>query len=171
MTDKDAVFFREQQKFDQLWVQLLIFVPVAIVWYGAIQQLVMGIPFGNNPASDDGMILLLILFGVLFPVFMLSLRMITEVRDSGLYIRFYPFHLSSRKFPFESIRSYEVREYHPLKEYGGWGIRFGLKGQAYNVSGNKGVFFEFSNGKTLMVGSQRPDELAAAISRGIRSFK
>lgn len=169
MTDEGVVFFREQQKFDQLWVQLLIFVPVAIVWYGAIQQLVMGVPFGNNPASDNGMLLLLIIFGVLFPVFMLSLRMITEVRDSGLYVRFYPFHLSFRKYPFESINSYEVREYHPLKEYGGWGIRFGLKGQAYNVSGNKGVFFEFRNGKTLMVGSQRPDELAAAISRGMHS--
>ncbi|MDW7732147.1 MAG: DUF6141 family protein [Methanolobus sp.] len=171
MTDEDAVFFREQQKFNQLWVQLLIFVPVAIVWYGAIQQLVLGIPFGNNPASDNGMLLLLIIFGVLFPVFMLSLRMITEVRDSGLYIRFYPFHLSFREFPFESIKSCEVREYSPLRDYGGWGIRFGRNGQAYNVSGNKGVFFEFNNGKRLMVGSQKPDELAAAISRGMHSFK
>jgi hypothetical protein len=36
---------------------------------------------------------------------------------------------------------------------------------AYNVSGNRGVQLEFSNGKRLLIGSQRPEDLAAAISR------
>ena len=36
---------------------------------------------------------------------------------------------------------------------------------AYNVSGNRGVQPVFSNGKRLLIGSQRPDELAAAISQ------
>lgn len=170
MNEENAIFFREEQKFDQLWVRLLVFLPAAIVWYGAIQQLVLGKPFGTNPASDNGMVVFLIIFGVLFPVFMLSLTMVTEVRTSGLFIRIYPFHLSYREFPFGSIKSYEVREYSPLRDFGGWGIRFGPKGHAYNVSGNKGVFFEFTSGKKLMVGSQRPDELAEAISRGMHAF-
>ncbi|WP_406656987.1 DUF6141 family protein [Methanolobus sp. ZRKC2] len=171
MVDEDIIFFREQQKFDQLWLWLLVLLPVAIVWYGAIQQLVFGEAFGNNPTSDNGVLFLLVIFGVLLPVFMLSIRLITEVRSSGLYIRFYPFHLSFKKYQFESIKSYEVCQYNPLRDYGGWGIRFGPKGRAYNVSGNKGVLLEFRNGKKLMVGSQNPDELAAAISRGMGSFR
>jgi len=167
MVTNGVTFFREEQKFRQLWIRIFVLLLLVFVWYGAIQQLIFGISFGNNPASDPVMFLLLIVFGILFPAFMLSLRMVTEVRYDGLYIRFYPIHRSFRKYPFESIRSYEVRDYSPLKDYGGWGIRFGPKGQAYNVSGSKGVFLVLENGKNLMVGSKQPDELAAAISRGM----
>ena len=48
-------------------------------------------------------------------------------------------------------------------DYGGWGIRRGRRGWAYNVSGNRGVLLQLENEKTLLIGSQRPDELAAAI--------
>ncbi|MBN2109528.1 MAG: hypothetical protein JW705_00360 [Methanosarcinaceae archaeon] len=167
MDHEDIVYFREQQKFKQLWIRLLVFLPAAIVWYGVIQQLVSGRPFGDDPASDNGMIIYTIIFGVLLPVFILSLKMMTEVRNGGLYIRFYPFHLSFKEFPFESIESCEVHKYSPLRDYGGWGIRFGPKGQAYNVSGNRGVLLGFKNGKKLMVGSQKPDELAGAILHGM----
>jgi TATA-box binding protein (TBP) (component of TFIID and TFIIIB) len=36
-------------------------------------------------------------------------------------------------------------------------------GKAYNVSGNKGVQLVFKNGKKLLIGSQKADELAKAI--------
>jgi hypothetical protein len=34
---------------------------------------------------------------------------------------------------------------------------------AYNVSGNRGVEVELTDGRTVMVGSQRADELAGAL--------
>jgi TATA-box binding protein (TBP) (component of TFIID and TFIIIB) len=51
-----------------------------------------------------------------------------------------------------------------LLEYGGWGIKYGRKGKAYNVSGNRGVQLVFKDGKQLLIGSQRAEELAEAIS-------
>jgi hypothetical protein len=39
-------------------------------------------------------------------------------------------------------------------EYGGWGIKYGKMGKAYNVSGNRGVQLEFTDGKRLLIGSQ-----------------
>lgn len=63
----------------------------------------------------------------------------------------------------DSIRHSEVRTYSPLKEYGGWGIRYGSNGKAYNVSGNQGVQLEFRDGKRLLVGSQLPLELLNAL--------
>lgn len=55
----------------------------------------------------------------------------------------------------------QARTYRPLREYGGWGIRWGGKGRmAYNVSGSEGVEVELLDGRTVMVGSRRPDELA-----------
>ena len=159
MSSESTVLFREEQRFDQWWLWLLVLVPTTMVWYGAIQQLVLGKAFGDNPTSDTGMSILLVLFGILLPLFMYSLKLITEVRQDALYVRFYPFHFSFKHYPYTGMRSYKVREYSPLREYGGWGIRYGRKGMAYNVSGDRGVQLEFNDGKSLLIGSQRPEEL------------
>lgn len=167
----NPVLFREVQKMDQLWVRLVAGIPVVISWYGAYQQLFLRKPFGNNPAPDWLMLVLFMVFGIFFPIFFYSLKMVTEVRKDGIYIRFYPFHFSFRYFPIKTIQSYEVLTYNPIRDYGGWGIRYGLKGTAYNTKGNKGVRFEFMEGnnvKKLMVGSQMPEKLSAAIDRAIK---
>jgi hypothetical protein len=54
-----------------------------------------------------------------------------------------------------------VRQYSPIAEYGGWGLRLGLfgKGQAYNVSGDKGLQLEFTTGQRLLIGTNKPEEL------------
>ena len=171
MNGKNTILFREEQRFNQWWLWLLILVPTSMMWYGAIQQLIFDKPYGTNPTSDTGISILLVLFGILLPLFMYSLRLITEVRQDGLYVRFYPFHLSFRHYPYESINSYQVREYSPLKEYGGWGIRYGKKGMAYNVSGNRGVQLEFKTGKRLLIGSQRPEELVSQMQIAINSYQ
>ena len=54
-------------------------------------------------------------------------------------------------------------QYHPILDYGGWGIRWALKGKAYNISGNNGVRLDFYDGKHLLIGSQRSEEFAASI--------
>lgn len=167
----NPVLFREVQKIDQLWVRLVVGIPVFVSWYGAYQQLFLRKPFGNNPAPDWIMLVLLVVFGIIFPIFLYSLKMVTVVRKDGLYIRFYPFHFSFKCFPTTTIQSYEVLTYNPIRDYGGWGIRYGLKGTAYNAKGNRGVRFEFVDGgivKRLMVGSQTPEKLSAAIDRAIK---
>lgn len=171
MNGKNTILFREEQRFNQWWLWLLILVLTSMMWYGAIQQLIFDKPYGTNPTSDTGISILLVLFGILLPLFMYSLRLITEVRQDALYVRFYPFHLSFRHYPYESISIYQVREYSPLKEYGGWGIRYGKKGMAYNVSGNRGVQLEFKNGKRLLIGSLRPEELVSQMQIAINRYQ
>lgn len=165
------VLFREVQKMNQIWVWLIVAIPVIISWYGAYQQLLLRKPLGNNPAPDWMTFLLLVVFGILFPLFFYSIKLVTEVRSDGLYVRFYPFHLSFKSFPFETIRNYETKTYNPIKDYGGWGIRYGLEGKAYTTAGNRGVLFEFADSKKtekLMIGSQIPEELVESIRRGIK---
>ena len=111
----------------------------------------------------------LIVFGILLPVavavLFFMLKMETEVRADGLYVRFFPLHIQYKKFGSEDLSEYYARVYRPILEYGGWGIRCGFKGaRAYNVSGNKGVQLILQNGKRLLIGSQKPDELVEAIS-------
>ncbi|MBW8868301.1 MAG: hypothetical protein JF610_13410, partial [Acidobacteria bacterium] len=46
-----------------------------------------------------------------------------------------------------------------------WGLRFGRRGRAYSISGNRGVELTLADGRRVMIGSQRADELAAALAR------
>nr|WP_321498781.1 DUF6141 family protein [uncultured Methanolobus sp.] len=162
----DSIIYREVQKFRQIWLLVLLLLTAGLTWYGAIEQLVYGHPFGTNPASDEGMIAILAGMGIIFPIFMLSLRLEVVVRNSGLYVKFFPLHLSFRHFPFNEIISAEVISYRPLRDYGGWGIRYGRNSKAYSISGNKGLMLEFRNGKRLMLGSQEPDVLKMSMEQG-----
>lgn len=169
MAANEITYFREVQNFRQWWVHLLVLMTAAFMWYSAYSQFFLGKAIGTNPPSDTSMLILWLTFGIIFPVFMYSLRLTVEVRNSGLYFQFYPFHISLKRTSFENIKSYEVRSYRPLRDYGGWGIRYGLNGKAYTTHGTMGVMLEFSNGKRLMLGSQKPEELESALRLAIDS--
>lgn len=156
--------YHEIQHFRQPWMWALVLFIAVLSLYGAFQQMVLRQPFGNNPAPDGVMIVLAILFGIGLPVFMYVTNLTTEVRSDGLYFRFLPFYFAFHRIAREEIKAFEACTYRPLRDYSGWGIRYGRKGKAYNVSGNRGVQLELTNGKRLMIGSQKPDELGEALA-------
>ena len=171
-SNNNTIKFHEIQWFRQKWLQAIV-VGVSLYLiisfcYGMIRQLVYGYPWGNRPMSDTALIIigpLMILLGIGLPWFFYSMKLITEVREDGVYINFFP--LSRQIILFENIESCKVRTYKPIREYGGWGIRYGLAGKAYNVSGNRGVQLRLENGKGLLIGSQKPEELASMILEGM----
>ncbi len=137
---------------------------VVLFGYGMLKQLVFGLAWGDRPMSNVALAIVgpaMILFvgGLTYLFFILKL--ITEVKNDGLYIRFFP--LSQRKIAFSEIVSFQVRTYRPIKEYGGWGIKYGKSGMVYNVSGNRGVQLKLKNAKPVLIGSQMPEDLARAL--------
>jgi hypothetical protein len=162
--------FHEEQQFRQPWVWLLLL--VIALWLtvmfadGIYTQLYLGQAWGDRPMSDTALVVsaafsLSITAGLALLFYRLKLT--TEVGPDGIDIRFFP--LTRRRIYFDSISSCKARTYRPIREYGGWGIRFSRKGKAYNVSGNRGVQLEFKQGRPLLIGSQRADELAEAINK------
>ncbi|MCA9870553.1 MAG: hypothetical protein KC487_09290, partial [Anaerolineae bacterium] len=61
------VLFREEQRFRQSWIWLLILFVAGLQWWGFIQQIIFGQPWGDNPAPDWMMILFWLLFGIGMP--------------------------------------------------------------------------------------------------------
>jgi hypothetical protein len=158
--------FTERQRFRQRWVWILLIGSISIAWWSFIQQIILGLPFGNRPSPDLIIWIIWAVFGVCMPWLFYVLRLETYVKADKLSVRFYPFR--SRTIYFKDIKSYAIREYRPLREYGGWGIRCSSKnGMAFNVSGNKGVQLELVDGKKILIGSQKAEELAAALRQGI----
>jgi hypothetical protein len=156
--------YREVQHFRQPWLWLLIAVIFGVTVWSFVQQIVLGRPFGQNPASDTVVMIIAFVFGLAFPVLFLVANLTVEVRSDGLYYRFFPFHWSFHRISAETLAKYEVQTYRPIRDYGGWGIRYGRGGKAYNVSGDRGVMLELSDGSRLLIGSQKPEELVNAIS-------
>jgi len=166
----DAVFVEEQPLLNNKFIYLALaggVVMVGVFAYAIYQQLIEGKPFGDKPMSDVGLVIvgtLYIALGILLIFLSVRGRLETEVRSSGLYLRFFPFHWKFRKIPLEGVRSCEARTYRPIRDYGGWGIRAAVNRRAYNVSGNRGVELEYENGKILLIGSGKADQLASAIA-------
>lgn len=160
MVGKDGVIFNERQKFGRLVFWLFILEPVVFI---LILLSIVGKEY-TQPLLTIVMVAILIIT-ISVTVLLWISKLETEVRSDGLYIRFFPFHINFKKFAFEDISEYYARQYSPILEYGGWGIRRGFfsSGRAYNTSGNKGLQIVFKNGKKLLIGSQKPHELAAAI--------
>lgn len=96
----------------------------------------------------------------IFIVLMFVLRLESRVDERGVHYRFFPFHITMRLKTWDEIENAYVRIYRPIPEYGGWGIRFGFgKGMALNVSGNVGLQIVYKNGKKLLLGTNKGEEL------------
>lgn len=157
---KSQTIFKEKQSFTIWWLYILLLGLNAILIYGFYQQVIMGKPYGSQPASDTFLIVFTLLM-LLFTLFMLSLRLDTLINKEGIAVRFYPIHQKYKFYPWEEIESYELRTYQPIKEYGGWGIRRGVnKSRALNVKGNQGLQLVFKDGSKLLIGTQDAEQLA-----------
>lgn len=168
MTKENNITFHEEQQFRQTWVWAILILPTIILWYIAIQEIIFNNPVGNGNASKEIMFAFWLGFGVLFPLFFYKLKLITQVRQDGLYIKFAPVHFSFKKIPLDNLKKHYVRTYDPIGEYGGWGIKYGKNGKVYNVSGDRGVQLEFTDRKNLLIGSQRSGQLDGAIERFLK---
>ena len=89
-------------------------------------------------------------------------KLVAEGRETTLSIRF---HLlwPERLIPWSEIRGAEAVTYFSGRR----GVRWGARGVTYSVSGSRGVRIELAGGGSVLVGSQRADELADAIGQRI----
>lgn len=157
-----APLYHEEQRFRQAWVLVIVLGVAGLVWWTFIRQIWLGEPMGDNPAPDWAVWLLWVVIGLALPYFFLRARLVIEVTSEEVAIRFFP--LSRRRIPLTDVQASEVRKYNAVKEYGGWGIKgWTSKNVAYNVSGDTGVQLTLHDGRKVMLGSQRAEELAGVI--------
>ncbi|MEX6689008.1 hypothetical protein QTN47_15985 [Danxiaibacter flavus] len=164
MATHNEVLFSERQKFKQWWLFLGLFAVNGLFLFGVYKQVFKGQQFGDKPMSDSGLLIgtgLTMLMTLLF----LNFRLDTVIKTDGIYVRFFPFHIKYRQYSWSNLKKVYIRKYSALKEYGGWGLRFGRNGKAFNVSGNEGLQLEFNNGKRLLVGTNKAEELKSILDK------
>ena len=148
----DKTIFYEKQQFRQVWIWMILILILLILLIPIISG-VFGV-FLN---------IIILTIGYCFIWLFYSMKLITEIKKDGIQITFTPF--TNFIIPFNKIRSYKIREYKPILEYGGWGIRINRTGKAYTVSGKIGMQIELSNGKEILIGTENPDKLLQSLNK------
>ena len=152
------VYFREEQKFEWFWTVVWL-VPVAMIGYGLYQEVISSILLW--PA---------LVVTVVVAVWINRLKLITEGRSDVLWIHFvllWP----ERSIAWNEIQRAEAITYRPVKDFGGWGVRWAARGVVYNARGKRGVRMVLVSGERVLVGSQRAEDLARAIGERTKALK
>ena len=162
---RNEVLFSESQRFKQLWVWAILLGVNGLLLYGVITQVFIGKTFGTKPMGDTGLILVM-LFTILLTLSFVFLRLDTTISKDGIRYRFMPFQRKFRLVSWDLISKSYVRQYKPIKEFGGWGLRTSSSaGNAYNIAGNKGLQLVYHNGKKFLIGTQKPEEMDDALKK------
>lgn len=145
--------FYEKQRFTQWWIWLLLTVLTVFSYYTCIQEVVYGNVIGSTGPSGNGAYIPPTIMSIITLLFVLF-KLETKIDSEGIHVRFFPFHGKWRSYPWSHIKEATVREYRPLLEYGGWGLRGLGSNRALNVSGKIGIQLTFQNGDKLLIGTQ-----------------
>lgn len=150
------IFEEEQQIFKPFLNALLLSMAafVLIIWFA----------LGDESEEGRQVVFALFAFSFLIMAFFFTLKLNTRVTGEGIHLK--TLYFVSRTILFDDIAGAEDVQYRPIRDYGGWGIRFGRKGMVYSMSGDRGVKLTLTNGKRVLIGSQRSGELARAINSG-----
>ncbi len=160
------ILFSEKQRFKQWWFWLILLGVNGLFLFGVIQQVILGHPFGDKPIGNTG---ILIAFGgtLALSLMLFFTKLETQLTQEGIAVRLFPFHLKFKRFNWSDLEKAYVRQYSPIVDYGGWGLRYSLsgKGKAHNISGNMGLQLQFKNGKKLLIGTRKPEELKEVLDQ------
>lgn len=148
--------FKEEQRFTQLWLIVLMAVSLLVPLIIITQEYAK-----ENTSLTTQEFILTIVALLASGGFIFSFKLNTRIDETGIYYQFFPFHFKLKQISWDEINNAYVRIYDPISEYGGWGFKGGWsksKGRAINVSGDIGIQLELTNGKKLLIGTQKKTE-------------
>jgi hypothetical protein len=158
----EKIIFQETQKFGHNGIWFTILGIFLVTFYAFTQLVLMGVHQILLIAMIPSMTLLFYLL-MLFRRFQLD----TIVTPKAIEFRFFPTQKEFQEVEWQFIKDVDIREYSPFRHFGGWGARYGTT-RAFTLGGNRGVEITFTNGKKLLLGSKRADELYRAIRQVMR---
>ena len=150
-----VTYFREEQRFRESLLWLVIAVPIVIAVWVLL----------TTPAAPLSASVAVVLVGVAVGALFGLAKLETTVTDAAVVVMFHGV------WPTRRIKLEDIAEYAPMHytmwDSGGWGVHFGLAGLTYNVSGNDGIHFRLKRGSWVLIGTQRPREFGAAIATAL----
>jgi hypothetical protein len=159
--ENSSRYFYEKQRLPLRRVGVALLVPPCILLGLLIRQVVLGHPWGKNPMSNGNVIGWTIFLWLIY-LRLITVRLVTEIQGKTLVVAMRGLW-RTRRIPLADIQSAEAITFDPERDYGGYGIRSNGEGKAYIANGQQGVRLKLVNGATVVVGSQRSNELVSSL--------
>jgi hypothetical protein len=136
---------------------------IQVVFWGTMvaSMVAVAVSPGMSPSARMGTLLLLTgtLALVQWVVAGLTVRLYRDYIEMCLGTA----RLIKKRVRYEDIEELESVKYHPLMEFGGWGVRFSGKKRAWSARGDQAVVLHLADGIQLYVGSDKPQRLEERI--------
>ena len=155
------IFYSEQQRFNQSFT-LLIIVPVLAITSYQIFEIVAD---NTRTITNEELIGLIIAFVLTIGVGLLlyNMRLMVQIDDEKIHVRFRPF--VNRTIYWTDVEQAYIIRYKPIMDYGGWGIRRRFGKIAYSVAGKDGLQLKLKDGKQILIGTQKPEEVKLLLKK------
>ena len=156
-----APTFVEHQRLGRWWLWVLVLLAAATSWWGFIAQVILDAEWTAEPVPDASLVVAVIIVGILLPAVLAVGRLVVRVDAERLVVRLGP--LPPREVPREEIREVELTD---RSASAGLAAGVGARPaeQVYAAREGPGVRVHLHNGRRIVLGSRRPEELAAALA-------
>jgi Protein of unknown function (DUF3093) len=140
----------------------LFFVVLAAIALAQAVVLAVGVRAHARPVSP-AVLALGVVAGVVLPLLLMTLHVVVSVTQEELWLALPP--VWRRTVPLQRIVSVEVIDVSPLRDTGGYGLRFGGRGLvAVVMRRGRAVEVRTVTGERYVIGSRRPEQLRRALS-------
>lgn len=162
-----ASIYREEQNFAR-WIYA--FLAVIVLACGLGLFLIRDAESGLPPSADGWHLNLawLLVAGLFLPpaAVVVALHMTTEVTPTECAVWYGWVPTYRRAIALEQIRRVEIVTYHAFRDHGFWGSRVTRDGErVFTARGDRAVRLHLVDGSRILIGTQRPEELAGVLDR------
>ena len=161
--------FHEEQAFKKAQIRTALATVPTILLGLVIWQVVLGHPWGRHPMSNASLIGWTIFLWLIYWR-LITVKLVTDLGADTLSVCMRGFW-RAHHIPVAEIEAAQAVSFNAVQEFGGYGIRTIGPKKAYVAAGDRGVSLKMSGGRTIVVGSQRADELAKALSRVVERVR
>lgn len=173
------IFFKEEQRYKQpriIYIMMVVILMMVGLFSVVINQMINESRLQPDEPTDLVPLIIVAVFSVVmvlaFLFIFLRMRLITMISDDGILIKYPPVMNKGKFISRTEIEQFEIRNYKPRHEFGGYGVRprgrlmrRKRSGLAYTAFGNTGVQLYLSGERKILIGTQRADAIVHAINK------
>lgn len=134
------------------------------VWVLAFIQLILRKEVGTKPLTDEAVMAMLVVFGILLPIGISLVKGRIIITESRIKVSLLPFYYQS--ILLESIEQTKIVQIDPI-QFGGRGIRWNGRKWGFILQGAEGVELELTQGIPLVISSHNSTQLFRALNESM----
>jgi hypothetical protein len=139
------------------WVNAIFWGVIVLMTYPHLTEVTAGAPVQQRLLSVLGIVGVGLGFRHVFG------GLTVLVQDTRIFLHFGSLSLIHKVIPFREIQALDSVHYHPIREFGGWGIRGWGKKKAWTVRGSEAVVVMLPDARLFYIGSDHPRRLEERI--------